>query len=124
MICEWCGHEHERAALCASRPKWSRRGFLALFGAGIAGAALGGATGWKDTLWPMPPTCIGEPGAMFIANEPAYIANRKLMTRIRITPEALAAIINDEGAFARSVREEYRAMAKDVASWKDGNRDL
>jgi hypothetical protein len=39
MLCEWCGHEHARDALCTSRPKWSRRGFLALFGAGVAGLA-------------------------------------------------------------------------------------
>jgi hypothetical protein len=38
--CEWCGHEHARDALCTSRPKWSRRGFLSLFGAGIAGLAV------------------------------------------------------------------------------------
>lgn len=42
LTCDWCGHAHAREALCAARPKWSRRGFLALFGAGIAGAALGG----------------------------------------------------------------------------------
>jgi hypothetical protein len=40
MTCEWCGHEHARDALCTSRPTWSRRGFLALFGAGIAGLAV------------------------------------------------------------------------------------
>lgn len=42
MLCEWCGHTHPREALCERRPKWSRRGFLALFGAGIAGIAAGG----------------------------------------------------------------------------------
>lgn len=40
MTCEWCGHDHARDALCTSRPKWSRRGFLSLFGAGIAGLAV------------------------------------------------------------------------------------
>lgn len=40
MTCEWCGHEHAREALCTSRPKWSRRGFLALMGAAAVGAAL------------------------------------------------------------------------------------
>lgn len=40
MTCEWCGHEHARDALCRSRPKWSRRGFLSLFGAGIAGLVV------------------------------------------------------------------------------------
>lgn len=38
--CEWCGHEHARDALCTSRPKWSRRGFLSLFCTGIAGLAV------------------------------------------------------------------------------------
>jgi hypothetical protein len=38
--CEWCGHEHPITALCLSRPKWSRRGFLGLVGAAIIGAAL------------------------------------------------------------------------------------
>lgn len=40
MTCEWCGHEHARDALCSGRPRWSRRGFLAMFGAGVAGLAL------------------------------------------------------------------------------------
>lgn len=39
--CEWCGHEHSRDALCTKRPKWSRRGFIAMFGMGVAGLALG-----------------------------------------------------------------------------------
>lgn len=38
-ICEWCGHEHAREALCSQRPKWSRRGFLALMGAAAVGMA-------------------------------------------------------------------------------------
>jgi len=38
-ICEWCGHEHAITALCTKRPKWSRRGFLALMGAAAVGAA-------------------------------------------------------------------------------------
>lgn len=42
MTCEWCGHEHAREALCTKRPTWSRRGFIALFGAGLAGLALPG----------------------------------------------------------------------------------
>lgn len=40
MTCDWCGHDHSRAALCAKRPTWGRRGFLALMGAGLAGMAL------------------------------------------------------------------------------------
>lgn len=39
-MCEWCGNEHDKSVLCTSRPKWSRRGFLALFGTGIAGAVV------------------------------------------------------------------------------------
>ncbi len=39
-LCDWCGAAHSRDALCTSRPKWSRRGFLALFGAGMAGLAI------------------------------------------------------------------------------------
>lgn len=38
--CEWCGHEHDVTALCTKRPKWSRRGFLALAGAAVVGAVL------------------------------------------------------------------------------------
>lgn len=41
-MCEWCGHDHDQAALCTQRPTWGRRGFLALFGAGIAGLAVTG----------------------------------------------------------------------------------
>lgn len=48
MTCEWCGHEHARDALCTSRPKWSRRGFLSLFGAGIAGLAVAPALATSD----------------------------------------------------------------------------
>lgn len=40
MTCEWCGHEHAIDALCGSRPRWTRRGFLALFGAGVLGASF------------------------------------------------------------------------------------
>ena len=42
QMCEWCGHTHEQTALCTKRPKWSRRGFLALFGAGLVGMAVTG----------------------------------------------------------------------------------
>lgn len=40
MICEWCGHDHARTALCTKRPTWGRRGFLALVGSAIVGAAI------------------------------------------------------------------------------------
>ena len=40
--CEWCGHRHPQERLCSKRPTWSRRGFLAMFGVGIAGLAVGG----------------------------------------------------------------------------------
>ena len=40
MTCDWCGHDHHVTALCAKRPKWSRRGFLALTGAALAGSLL------------------------------------------------------------------------------------
>jgi hypothetical protein len=42
--CEWCGHPHPPSELCSERPLArgvTRRSFLALFGAGIAGLALG-----------------------------------------------------------------------------------
>lgn len=38
--CDWCGHAHEIHALCAQRPTWSRRGFLALMGSALAGAMI------------------------------------------------------------------------------------
>jgi hypothetical protein len=40
--CEWCGHAHDRTALCTKRPTFGRRGFLALLGAGLTGMALPG----------------------------------------------------------------------------------
>jgi hypothetical protein len=40
QACEWCGHEHPRAALCSKRLTWSRRGFLALLGAAAIGVAV------------------------------------------------------------------------------------
>lgn len=40
MTCEYCGHPHARDALCARRPTWGRRGFLALLGATVLGAGL------------------------------------------------------------------------------------
>lgn len=39
-MCEWCGHDHPVTALCGKRPRWSRRGFLAMLGVGVAGLAL------------------------------------------------------------------------------------
>lgn len=38
--CDWCGHQHPVTALCSQRPTWGRRGFLALVGAALVGAAL------------------------------------------------------------------------------------
>jgi hypothetical protein len=38
-MCEWCGHQHAVTALCSKRPRWSRRGFLALMGAAAVGVA-------------------------------------------------------------------------------------
>jgi hypothetical protein len=38
--CEWCGHPHQVIELCTKRPRWSRRGFLALAGAALVGCAL------------------------------------------------------------------------------------
>ena len=92
--CEWCGHEHSQVAICSSRPKWSRRGFLALLGAGLAGLAV--PTMPVET-WPMvvipsvetwwrnqPLTFKGipivydkdcPPGRVYITNEQMYAAN-------------------------------------------------
>jgi hypothetical protein len=42
MTCDWCGHVHDRTALCAKRPTWGRRGFLALMGTGLAPMIRGG----------------------------------------------------------------------------------
>lgn len=39
-MCEYCGHDHPRDALCTQRPKWGRRGFLALLGAAAVGATV------------------------------------------------------------------------------------
>ena len=39
-MCDWCGHTHPVTTLCSKRPTWGRRGFLALLGAGLVGAAL------------------------------------------------------------------------------------
>lgn len=110
--CEWCGEEHEQTALCAGRPKWSRRGFLALFGAGIAGAALAHVL----PALPAPPIFVGEPGAMFVGESTSFVAHRKIYSRIRLTPEALVAIATAEpGAFMRAAREEERLLLEDVA---------
>ena len=38
-VCEWCGHQHDVQALCSQRPKWSRRGFIALMGSAVLGLA-------------------------------------------------------------------------------------
>ena len=43
MTCDWCGHDHDVRAICAQRPASrgvSRRSFIALIGAGVAGLAL------------------------------------------------------------------------------------
>lgn len=38
--CEWCGHDHPVTVLCSKRPKLTRRNFICLFGAGVAGMVL------------------------------------------------------------------------------------
>ena len=43
MICDWCGHSHDVRAICSQRPASrgvSRRSFIALIGAGVAGVVL------------------------------------------------------------------------------------
>ena len=40
MMCEWCGYAHAQTALCTKRPTCGRRGFLAMFGAGVIGLAV------------------------------------------------------------------------------------
>ena len=43
MTCDWCGHDHDVRAICSQRPASrgvSRRSFIALIGAGVAGLAL------------------------------------------------------------------------------------
>jgi hypothetical protein len=48
MTCDWCGHGHDRAALCTKRPRWSRRGFLVLTATGLAAMTLPGGFDWFD----------------------------------------------------------------------------
>jgi hypothetical protein len=50
-MCEWCGDEHPVTALCTKRPKWGRRGFLALFGAGVAGLLVAPAVPVTEPEW-------------------------------------------------------------------------
>jgi hypothetical protein len=58
VTCEWCGREHAIDALCVARTRWSRRGFLALFGAGVIGASFVHALPTPDVctatyqIWP------------------------------------------------------------------------
>ena len=43
MTCDWCGHDHDVRAICSQRPASrgvSRRSFIALISAGVAGLAL------------------------------------------------------------------------------------
>lgn len=40
VTCDWCGNDHDVRALCSARPKWTRRGFLALGLAAGVGAML------------------------------------------------------------------------------------
>jgi hypothetical protein len=110
MLCEWCGGEHDQAALCRSRPKFSRRGFLALFGAGIAGVAA------AQIL----PTglCVTD----VVGPLPVVIRQRKLMGRIRLTPEALIdSVYNGQGAFSIAVREEWRSRIEAITQALDAD---
>jgi metallophosphoesterase superfamily enzyme len=50
-MCDWCGHDHPAAALCAARPKWGRRGFLALAGAALVGSVLPAAPVYYHVRW-------------------------------------------------------------------------
>jgi hypothetical protein len=67
-MCEWCGHEHAVTALCAKRPKWSRRGFLAMAGAALVGIAAKGLPTIADTA-PVSGGWIVEPWETFQMNE-------------------------------------------------------
>lgn len=40
LMCEWCGETHDVKSLCSAKPRWSRRGFLAMVGLGVAGLAI------------------------------------------------------------------------------------
>ncbi len=73
-MCEWCGHEHDQAALCTDRPTWGRRGFLALFGAGIAGLAVTGVTGlpWPDPIQEHVDRRLTEISLSFMNRLPSY----------------------------------------------------
>ncbi len=62
-LCEWCGHEHRREQLCEGRPKWSRRGFLSLFGVGLAGLVLAPSLPsleWAENITPLGRLLTGE----------------------------------------------------------------
>ena len=59
-MCDWCGHEHARTALCTKRPTWGRRGFLALFGCGLVGLVLGSPAQADPWKWEM--LSIGDAG--------------------------------------------------------------
>lgn len=58
MLCEWCGAVHDPAALCHARPRWTRRGFLAL--ALTGGAALVIAPLMAQIAAPVLPTITDE----------------------------------------------------------------
>ncbi len=51
-MCEWCGSDHPVTALCTKRPRWSRRGFIGLFGVGLAALAVDPATLLQPLIQP------------------------------------------------------------------------
>jgi hypothetical protein len=70
MTCDYCGDEHDVTALCRARGV-SRRRFLFLGGMAAAAAVL-----------PLPTMPAGQ-------NLPIIIHTRKMMARVRVTPELL-----------------------------------
>lgn len=73
ITCDWCGHVHTQGALCSKRPGLTRRNFIALFGAGVAGMVIA----------PLPPLEIGliEPPVALDLEAFGKLTNSIWMTR-------------------------------------------
>lgn len=114
-VCEWCGSEHPRDALCAARPGLSRRSFLFLG----ASAAVGLALAPQAVL--QPSVTLGEGWtkgltyrhAAVIADQ--YIPMRQIYAVIHISREDIERAAATPGAWVAALRAERIPGLKDLA---------
>lgn len=83
-VCGWCGHRHDARALCARRPRWSRRGFLAFVGAAAIGVAV-------DPVRMIAPAIVENPWLVANREYQLVLATESLLRDCAVDVESLFA---------------------------------